>query len=234
MLSRQKPCRRQQLRSFVVSSVLDAQLRAKYPDTIATHDFHIWDPPDFVRIAQDPPRWIEAAVVLTDDKIYRHGIRTDWRGRPKDFVINALHGDPGSRDLRDVRDVQSTREGGHLTVVITYEIGTRDILQGRAVATAQEFADLLEQRASIHGRLAESARQPLSIADELLKLSELRAKGVLSDREWETAKEVFLGKPPDRQQTTLGLLSSLHQLYKSGVLSESEFNTKKWDILSQD
>jgi len=36
------------------------------------------------------------------------------------------------------------------------------------------------------------------------------------------------------RESSVGLLRQLHSLHKSGVLSESEFNMKKWDVLSKD
>lgn len=72
-----------------------------------------------------------------------------------------------------------------------------------------------------------------SMADELAKLSELASKGVLSPDEWERAKALYLGKPPDRRAEDARLLSHLHELRKAGALSESEFNLKKWEILSR-
>ena len=71
------------------------------------------------------------------------------------------------------------------------------------------------------------------VADELSKLAELAQNGLLSADEWERAKELYLGKPPDRRAADTRLLRELHDLHGNGVLSESEFNTKKWEILSR-
>lgn len=30
-----------------------------------------------------------------------------------------------------------------------------------------------------------------------------------------------------------GMLTELHHLYEQGILSESEFNAKKWEVLSR-
>ena len=69
------------------------------------------------------------------------------------------------------------------------------------------------------------------VADELSKLAELARDGLLSAEEWERAKSMYLGKPVDRRDTDARLLRELHDLFGHGVLSESEFNTKKWEIL---
>lgn len=71
------------------------------------------------------------------------------------------------------------------------------------------------------------------VADELSKLAELARSGLLSPDEWERAKELYLGKPVNRRGADTRLLRELHDLYRNGVLSESEFNTKKWDVLSR-
>ena len=72
-----------------------------------------------------------------------------------------------------------------------------------------------------------------SIADEIGKLAQLRDEGVITQKEFEQGKGRFLGLTTDAQKTTTNQLRQLHSLYKDGILSESEFNMKKWDILSK-
>jgi hypothetical protein len=69
-------------------------------------------------------------------------------------------------------------------------------------------------------------------AEELERLAKLRAEGILSDDEWDRAKSLYLGRPPQQQDEALRMLRNLHEMMKSGVLSESEFRTKKWELLS--
>ncbi|MCX5971840.1 MAG: hypothetical protein NTV14_10145 [Coprothermobacterota bacterium] len=71
------------------------------------------------------------------------------------------------------------------------------------------------------------------LADELTKLSALKGLNILTEEEFQKAKALFLGKPSDKREEALMILKNLHGLYKAGVLSESEFNLKKWDILSR-
>lgn len=78
-----------------------------------------------------------------------------------------------------------------------------------------------------------AARSPVSTADELGRLSQLRAEGAISDVDWERAKDLYLGKRPDARQAMIEQLRGLHDLHSRGALSESEFNMKKWDVLSQ-
>ena len=77
------------------------------------------------------------------------------------------------------------------------------------------------------------AVEPVSAADELQKLAQLMKDGAVTSEEWTRAKELYLGKPEDKREQTIGTLRKLHELKLSGVLSEMEFNMKKWDILSR-
>lgn len=72
-----------------------------------------------------------------------------------------------------------------------------------------------------------------SVADELGKLASLRDGGLISDTEWERATALYLGKPPSARDEAIVQLRSLHSLFRDGVLSESEFNMKKWDVLAR-
>lgn len=71
-----------------------------------------------------------------------------------------------------------------------------------------------------------------SIADELSKLRSLKDAGALTDEDWEKAKALYLGVSVDKKDKKIELIRKLHDLHKRGALSESEFNMKKWDILS--
>jgi hypothetical protein len=84
--------------------------------------------------------------------------------------------------------------------------------------------------------LWDDLRPPASdadVADELTKLAELTQRGLLSSEEWERAKQLYLGKPVDQREADTRLLRELNDLFRNGVLSESEFNDKKWEILSR-
>jgi hypothetical protein len=74
---------------------------------------------------------------------------------------------------------------------------------------------------------------PVGVADELSKLAALRDAGLLSASEWERATSLFLGKPSSARDEAIAQLRSLHALHRDGVLSESEFNSKKWDVLAR-
>jgi len=71
-------------------------------------------------------------------------------------------------------------------------------------------------------------------ASALDQLVPLLNDGILTQEEFDRAKDGFLGANVEVRESSVGLLRQLHSLHKSGVLSESEFNLKKWDILSKD
>jgi hypothetical protein len=73
----------------------------------------------------------------------------------------------------------------------------------------------------------------VSVTEELTGLARLHHDGVLSDQEWERAKEMFIGAQKSEQDDAVRLLGDLNSLYRGGALSEGEFNMKKWDILSK-
>lgn len=73
----------------------------------------------------------------------------------------------------------------------------------------------------------------LSPTDEIEKLHKLFVEGVITAEEFERGKATFLGFPPNKAAAAVELLNNLHQLWKAGALSESEFKMKKWDILSE-
>lgn len=84
-------------------------------------------------------------------------------------------------------------------------------------------------------RATSSYSQPREIkADDLGTLASLVREGLMTEDEWDRAKRLFLGKPADDRQSSLELLEQVYGLYRGGALSESEFNTKKWEILSRE
>ena len=98
--------------------------------------------------------------------------------------------------------------------------------------SAEPFTAALERAFAERTAVDQAAGVGAGVADEIAKLSELASEGAISSEEFERGKELFLGKPPDEAADKIALLRQLHSLHKSGVLSESEFNMKKWDLLS--
>jgi Short C-terminal domain len=72
-----------------------------------------------------------------------------------------------------------------------------------------------------------------SVAEEIERLGQLFLAGVVTAEEFERGKTLFLGAPADKVTSAVELLQNLYNLKKKGVLSESEFNMKKWEILSE-
>ncbi len=92
--------------------------------------------------------------------------------------------------------------------------------------TSHEAATKLVER-------LEGAVPPSGIAEELEKLAKLVQDGALTPDEWQRAKESILGQPKDKQADAIERVAKLYRVYKSGALSQSEFNMTKWDILSR-
>lgn len=63
------------------------------------------------------------------------------------------------------------------------------------------------------------------------ELATLHNDGVLTDEEFAKAKQTFLDTSLDVGESTIFIIRQLHSLFASGVLSESEFNTKKRGVL---
>lgn len=96
--------------------------------------------------------------------------------------------------------------------------------------TAMEMRAAVDRAMTFH---ANAAAGVPTVAEELGSLAALRSQGAISESDWESAKDLFLGKRPDAQQQAAEQLRQLYDLHRTGVLSESEFNMKKWDILSR-
>ncbi len=100
-----------------------------------------------------------------------------------------------------------------------------------ARSEAQCLCDLINK--AIADAKAATQRTPISAADEIAKCASLYARGILSPQEYERAKAMLIGRPTSKVEETAGMIESLHALYREGALSESEFNMKKWDVLSR-
>jgi hypothetical protein len=72
-----------------------------------------------------------------------------------------------------------------------------------------------------------------SIAEEIERLGQLFLTGVVTAEEFERGKALFLGTPVDKAAVAVEFLQNLDALKKEGILSQSEFNMKKWEILSE-
>ena len=64
-------------------------------------------------------------------------------------------------------------------------------------------------------------------------LEELVHAGALNIDEHKAAMLAIGQRPLSEGDELIRLLKGLHDLYKSGVLTEADFNAKKWDVLSK-
>lgn len=137
-----------------------------------------------------------------------------------------------SRFLSDLTGVGLTTNKHNATIHLTWRDGARNNL---SLAFTDHVLAFYNQLRDAYDRVAtsNSPGSATSIADELEKLSELRSQGVIDEADWERAKNLFLGKPTDRREEAVTRLRQLHSHYRAGVLSESEFNSKQWEILSR-
>ncbi|MDQ1308669.1 MAG: hypothetical protein QG671_4504 [Actinomycetota bacterium] len=70
------------------------------------------------------------------------------------------------------------------------------------------------------------------VAEQLQALHSLFSEGVLTAEEFQRAKELFIGCPADAELKAERSLRNLKQLLDAGILTESEFRSKKWQVLS--
>ena len=94
---------------------------------------------------------------------------------------------------------------------------------------ANEFVKACE--AAFQGKV--TVEQAKMVGDAVSRLASLLDDGLLTQEEFERAKKGFVGEPASKGDEAVGLLRQLFSLMKAGVLSQGEFNMKKWDILSQ-
>jgi hypothetical protein len=114
------------------------------------------------------------------------------------------------------------------------EIGVRT--SGSQVSSFGEFDKKEDVRIMAEAIRAavEAARGSKSadLADLIRRLKLLHDEGVLTEDEFERAKERYLGHAPSERETMLRTLTGLSDLRKAGVLSQVEFEIKKRDFLA--
>lgn len=71
------------------------------------------------------------------------------------------------------------------------------------------------------------------IAAQLEKLAGLVRTGAITHDEWQRAKNLYLDQPQNKREQALARIQQLFDLQRQGALSDSEFNSVKWDILSR-
>jgi hypothetical protein len=83
----------------------------------------------------------------------------------------------------------------------------------------------------------EAARKRLLLRTEggdlLAQLGALVETGLLTEEEWARVKALLLADPPDAREQTLRQFAALAELRHQGILSDSEFNMKRVEILTR-
>ena len=139
-------------------------------------------------------------------------------------LLEKIKNNPEDRSLRlDVRKVGKWLVA-NMPQQYTEQSLTNDLL---AVLGAQTGADVLKVEITNADKL-----NPVDVAEQVEKLGQLFLKGVITAEEFERGKAMFLGNPPNVAQLTMETLDDLYSLKQKGALSESEYNVKKWDLLS--
>ena len=114
----------------------------------------------------------------------------------------------------------------------SFRVAARDGLPtGTLFAYPREAEPLVEELTAASARF-KALSGSANVASQLSAMHSLWSEGALSDAEYRRAKELFLGRPPDAEEQAARSLRNLKQLLDSGVLTESEFRSKKWQILS--
>lgn len=125
-------------------------------------------------------------------------------------------------------------EPGSVVKKITHTIRLKGNAETSVVFSDETLSDAFSS--AIHQAMIDAVSGTSSgatVAQELAELAALRDAGILDSADWDRARDMFLGKRPDAQRAIAEELRQLHELFKSGVLTESEFNLKKWDVLAR-
>lgn len=140
----------------------------------------------------------------------------------------------GLRNIKNVEIEKMAKKDGPFAMAEPFlHVNYTNGQWNRYRCTYSNTASFIEKiNLALHNRAAGMSRKR-SVAEELIQLQALREQGVLTEEDWRKAKARFLGEPASKAQESADHIRKLHELYKSGVLSESEFNMKKWDILSK-
>lgn len=167
--------------------------------------------------------------IVTSQSFWILGHRWHRNGRhDRTLVVDSTQTIPLSA-IASIADTttRSMLRGRERRIDITFTQG------GSLTLVAPDDADSSTFVTQLRNTHATVLRGGSSGAGSLVELAALREQGLLSDDEWDHAKSLFLGKPVDAQQESIVLLRQLYELTRSGVLSQGEFNIKKWEILSR-
>lgn len=180
------------------------------------------------RYDRDP--WGHVTLVLTNQRLH---FLTFKKKRREGFVLHGQTIVPFSTITSIVTEKgKEHRFFGKPLLHLILTCDSTKFLTSKKVDKATKFIDHMRQ-AALQGGIAPATSSGGGIAEEIKKLSLLCEEGILTQEELERAKEMFIGRHPNHVDESIHLLRQLRDLQKQGVLSESEFNMKKWDVLSK-
>ncbi|MDR3232942.1 MAG: SHOCT domain-containing protein [Planctomycetaceae bacterium] len=134
---------------------------------------------------------------------------------------------------RDLNEMQYEGTLERLTATDTPELRTllRDLGHWLAINYSAKYS---EQSIANDLTLLFAGRSSpqTDVAQQIQQLADLCSQGAISKEEFDRGKAVFLGNSPDIAKKTIEILDSLYRLKLHGAISESEYNVKKWELLS--
>lgn len=163
-------------------------------------------------------------LVLTNRYIRLMGFKQDWKGNTKKAPV--LNSAITRRAINNIKTVEGSAFDRRLKFSFSWE-GKQERffmppIEGKAFV--DKFREVMSKQ--------DSNTAQVGMAEELQKLTQLTKEGILSAEEFDRAKNQLIGASSSQVDEATKLLRQLHELLVQGVLSESEFNMKKWDVLS--
>lgn len=155
-------------------------------------------------------------VVVTSQRVF-HVLKVMWQVKFQQLAIDQI----------DCVEFETGILSGTVRIIGSPHGMQLDV----AKAEAKALCDIISK--AISDSKEQQSVRSAGIGDQLAKLVGLKELGAISEEDWEQAKDALLGKPPSRAEETMTTLQNLFALHKQGILSASEFNTKKWDVLSR-
>ena len=150
---------------------------------------------------------------------------------PSDLVDLVLI-DAGANLIKTIKEVRALTNAGLREAKDLSEQTPSVIAAGLARAQG-EIALAQLQDAGATAELRTSTGESIASTGAGGSLELLVEHGVLTDTEHLDAKAALQGRPPEEFRTMTRMLTELFDLYKQGILSEGEFNTKKWEVLAR-
>lgn len=135
--------------------------------------------------------------------------------------LEALRNDPSNSQLREA----ALKSGRALA-----KVGRRINEGAKRQQVIVHDEDVI--RNDLEAITAGAMARTSSVADEIKKLAMLHRDGIITIEEFGRLKQQLAGKPSGVNDV-IRLLRGLKDLEREGALTESEFNMKKWDILSR-